>query len=444
MKNFEFIKKGRKWFFTLSLFLLVFAAASAVKIHAAGNVTGWLWGGSEDANLVPPPLGSIDGNDTMVYWVSMNKSNCDSNNDNLTDTVNYPDCPVNQPSNFDYGVTIPNSGEELSGYAWSPNLGYLSFNKGELGDCPAANPADCRAWRDGNTLKGWARFMEFKINAAQAGGWGGWVSLSNSSAPKPYGVVIEGDTFEKCDPRSGSTLGCAWSGETLGTGGNIADGLGWIDFSQAKYTPACSIASVDPTTPPVYLKEPSNKCQPITVTLKDVSGNKTVNFAVNPTGVVKISKNSDCSISSDGFSLTVSDNNPHKVYVSSTSYSALANASIEISGDCGTSPEAVQVIKTPSCTLNCPSEVIISSGKTKSVKSEISVTGDSECASLVTCSESGTDSKGNISVSNDCNVSETEKLRYGSSELTATAGSGSDSCTAPINVKGPGWIETNP
>lgn len=223
-KKTRLFSLGRKWVFTLALFLLVFAAASIIKVQAVSNVTGYLWGGSEDANLgglydercSSTSTTCGDGNETGVGEIRMSGT-------------------IQDGSGNKYGVNIPDSGN-LSGHAWSENLGYLSFNEGELSDCPskAVDPNSCRAWRDGNTLKGWARFMEFKIHAAQAGGWGGWVSLSNLSpgaGKLPYGVVIEGDSFKKCNGKTGEN--CAWSGENLGTGGNIADGLGWIDFSEA-------------------------------------------------------------------------------------------------------------------------------------------------------------------------------------------------------------------
>ena len=64
MKISRLLKKGRRWFFSLALFVLVFALACAVKIQAAGNVTGWLWGGTEDGL----------GNNTGVGWISVNNT----------------------------------------------------------------------------------------------------------------------------------------------------------------------------------------------------------------------------------------------------------------------------------------------------------------------------------------------------------------------------------
>ena len=174
LKKTSFFSLGRKWIFTLALFLLVFAAASAVKIHAAGNVTGWLWGGSDDGA----------GNNTGVGWISVNNTN--------------------------YGVSIPSSNGAVSGYAWSENIGWISFNSGDLAGCVGASGAR----REGDFLKGWARIMSIPQAGANAGGWLGCISLSGSN----YGVQIS----KMLGVGSGSHT-YAWSDE-----------LGWIDFGQAK------------------------------------------------------------------------------------------------------------------------------------------------------------------------------------------------------------------
>jgi hypothetical protein len=221
MKRTNFFSLGRKWFFTLTLFLFVFVAASVVKIQAAGNVTGWLWGGSEDCDMdkngfrdiicggnnTDTPIGTngdgtINGNETGLGWISMNGDNVGGGSD--------------------YGVTIPSStcsgnGCKLSGYAWSEWLGYVSFNELDLAGCPSGG--NCYAYREGNFLKGWARFMAIKQAGANSGGWDGWISLSGLN----YGVDIT-----KMDG-TGNNPTYAWSASWSG-----AAELGWIDFSRAE------------------------------------------------------------------------------------------------------------------------------------------------------------------------------------------------------------------
>ena len=178
----KFIRFRRKWLFSLALFVLVFAAASILKIQAA-NVSGWPWGGTEDPGI-GGSLGSIDGNETGVGWISTSGSN--------------------------YGINIPGTDGDLSGNAWSENLGWISFNNSDLAGCPSGI---CSARREGDYLKGWARILSMPQAGSNAGGWNGWISLSGSN----YGVQIS-----KMDG-TGNNHTYAWSDE-----------LGWIDFSRAK------------------------------------------------------------------------------------------------------------------------------------------------------------------------------------------------------------------
>lgn len=180
---------GRKFALTLALFLLVFAAASAVKIHAGTNDSGqgWLWSGGAGPN---------DGTNTNVGWISINNTN--------------------QNGATNYGVNIPSSNGDVTGYAWSENIGWISFNAADTAGCPQ-NP--CGAVRVvGNNIKGWARILGIRdaLAAGNSGGWQGWISLSGPQ----YGVKINADN---------TLTGFGWSDE-----------LGWIDFSRAKYTEPCT------------------------------------------------------------------------------------------------------------------------------------------------------------------------------------------------------------
>ncbi|MDD3607655.1 MAG: hypothetical protein PHQ20_02570 [Candidatus Moranbacteria bacterium] len=172
-------------------FLISFFLGTAIKTKAGTehNLVGWLWGGSEDAN---------SGTTTGVGWVSIN---------NIDQTGN----PVNGSVN--YGVNIPQVDGNLSGYAWSENLGWISFNEADLAGCP--DGAACTARRIGNNLAGWARVLSIKeaYSSGNSGGWQGFIDLSN--------ISINGDALS----------GYGWNGETAGVGSNYANGLGWIDFN---------------------------------------------------------------------------------------------------------------------------------------------------------------------------------------------------------------------
>lgn len=107
-----------------------------------------------------------------------------------------------------YGVNIE-SNNDLSGYAWSDNIGWISFNESDLVSCPKGA---CKAKILNNiTLEGWAKAL-----SANGNGWDGWISLSKQpSGTVNYGVNLNGTEF----------TGYAW-------GSNV---IGWIDFSPTGY-----------------------------------------------------------------------------------------------------------------------------------------------------------------------------------------------------------------
>lgn len=188
----------KKILLTFFVGAIIFFAVSIAKIKAGTETgMGWLWGGSDD--------GGAPANNTGVGWISMNNTNPGAGG-----TVSY-------------GVNVPDSscsgaGCNLSGYAWSENIGWISFQ--EASGCPSGT---CSARREGNMLKGWARIMAMPQAEAlvpgNAGGWLGWVKLgSESGDPITYGITLNADgTITKSQ-----TTSYAWSNE-----------LGWIDFSQA-------------------------------------------------------------------------------------------------------------------------------------------------------------------------------------------------------------------
>ena len=125
----------------------------------------------------------------------------------------------------DYGVDVNAlpANKNLSGYAWSSNVGWISF---EESDTPpdayafAANCqglcdslAHCTACLDPDTGKiwGWAKILSLGDN--------GWIKLRDESIPSPYGIYV--DLLSS----SGEIRGWAWNGNTDGSG------IGWLSFN---------------------------------------------------------------------------------------------------------------------------------------------------------------------------------------------------------------------
>ncbi len=134
-----------------------------------------------------------------------------SPSDNLSgyawsDTIGWVSLNCTNPGSCTpaYGVNVSNTGA-ISGYAWSEHIGWISFN--ETG-CPSGTCAP-QMNRTTGQVTGWARALSAPAGGTNAGGWDGWISLSGTGPD--YGV---------------SVTGCAWSGFAWGS-----DVVGWVSFS---------------------------------------------------------------------------------------------------------------------------------------------------------------------------------------------------------------------
>jgi hypothetical protein len=105
----------------------------------------------------------------------------------------------------DYGVNIGSDGI-FSGYAWSENIGWISFNQSELSGCPSGV---CRAEVNlsNHEVSGWARAL------AYGDGWEGWIRLRDTN----YGVWIDTNV----NPAEAEFRNWAWSDMVIG----------WISFN---------------------------------------------------------------------------------------------------------------------------------------------------------------------------------------------------------------------
>lgn len=105
-------------------------------------------------------------------------------------------------SGTNYGLSVASDGD-ITGYAWSDNIGWISANSADLAGCPSGT---CSASMSGDNLRGWLRAL-----SADGNGWDGWISLSGTG----YGPARTSDD---------SFSGYAWG----------SDVVGWVDFSYAE------------------------------------------------------------------------------------------------------------------------------------------------------------------------------------------------------------------
>jgi hypothetical protein len=155
-----------------------------------------------------------------VGWISMNSKDCDLDGNGQFNGPNG--CPTSGTV-IDYGVNIDSAGN-VSGNAWNNNIGWIGFGPSFQG--PSSEPQQ-DAQYDSTTgkLSGWALACGGTsagdcASGARTDGWDGWISLSSTgtNSSVTYGAKI-GTTTSSWGSSSG-----AWG----------SDVTGWIDFSGVK------------------------------------------------------------------------------------------------------------------------------------------------------------------------------------------------------------------
>lgn len=188
------------------------------------NVSGFAW-----ANT-PQSAGSpTTGTNQGVGWISFNNSSDGSSRVygvNVDDSTRFNASPSN--GNF-------------SGYAWSENLGWISF--APQGPYPESPKYSARIdWSTGK-VTGWARACAGSANPnttcvgynANVGGMDGWIKLSGTAQNgSRYGVNLNLTTNQ--------FSGYAWGSKVIG----------WVDFSPSANAKVVVSASTPPPTPPTF------------------------------------------------------------------------------------------------------------------------------------------------------------------------------------------------
>ena len=193
-------------------------------------------------NVYQAEAGAGDNTSGWVWsantgWISFNCINAELPN---------PLC-----NGYNYGVNIDGAGL-FSGYSWSENIGAVSFNSASLANCPQGS---CVAKVDLLTgeVSGWARACSvFVVGCAgvlapndQRGGWEGWIKLRGieTSGGTAYGVYVDSTV-----PSNPVLRGWAWGGSKNDNDNAI---IGWISFSDQSFDPDDDDkVDVPPETPP--------------------------------------------------------------------------------------------------------------------------------------------------------------------------------------------------
>lgn len=188
-----------------------------------------------------------------IGWISFSSKDCDLDGNGFFGDVGAPaGCPAAGAA-YQYGVwkSVAN---ELAGYAWSDNLGWINFSWPDIKDmignmCPGGDTdGACRArFNAGDSqFYGWARACSVFANgcsgalkpSVNTGGWDGWISLNCADKSG-----LCGTSNYKVALNSGKLSGWGWGSEVVG----------WISF--------CGINGSDSNNIPycVSIKAGNNK-----------------------------------------------------------------------------------------------------------------------------------------------------------------------------------------
>jgi hypothetical protein len=194
-----------------------------------------------------------------IGWLSFSYKNCDTDGDYKSEGVSG--CPVLDSPIPAYGVDLDidilsSTYHDLSGYAWSENIGWISFNwgaSGLIGDtfpltkCPSGDDDTlCQPKLTGSNFSGWARACSvFQLGctgalkpASETGGWDGWISLRKDLGNMTKGAAMGAwsDMRKVKIANSGAAQNNYQVSITLDSASLISDGKMQADCRDIRFT----------------------------------------------------------------------------------------------------------------------------------------------------------------------------------------------------------------
>ncbi|MEA1963438.1 MAG: hypothetical protein U9M94_04365 [Patescibacteria group bacterium] len=216
--------------------LLIFIIVFAIFVAAAGFFIFKL---NKDVSIVMAGTGhNVSGFawNSNIGWISFNTIDCDTNGNSAYDAgdAGPAGCPAVGAPFFDYGVNVNSITKNLSGYAWSSNVGWISFqenntpnNAAVTANCDAScNPmVDCTScYKPADSkIYGWAKILSM--------GDDGWIRFDHGRT----GFEATGDVANS------GLNGWAYNE------GNNNVGIGWISFSCNNALADCTVSDYQTT-----------------------------------------------------------------------------------------------------------------------------------------------------------------------------------------------------
>ncbi|MEK7607755.1 MAG: hypothetical protein AAB484_02450 [Patescibacteria group bacterium] len=188
-----------------------------IKIQTASGSVQDVSDGTFKVTAASPGVSNMSGWawSSNIGWISFNCTNTDT---------------CKNKGGIDYGVN-KNADNTLTGYAWSPNIGWIQFGGFSTKDFPTGDGTQgVNVDINGNNPKGWIRAISQNGNGWD--GWDGWISLSGAN----YKVRIDDGVH---------FTGHAWGDSVIGWMLFDVQSTGICSDCGVKIGAATPIASVD-------------------------------------------------------------------------------------------------------------------------------------------------------------------------------------------------------
>ncbi len=171
----------------------------------------------------PPPIGdNVSGFawSENIGWISFNSSDCDTNGNGIFDD-SVAGCPDSSVDFYDYGVNIDNFTGNFSGYVWSSNVGWISFKEDGTGIINFYD-FNVNCYDTCDSTNNCTACYNYNDNFVY--GWAKILSLGNDGWIKfNHSVAVAGNTI--INTSANEIEGWAWNGNDNDTG------IGWISMN---------------------------------------------------------------------------------------------------------------------------------------------------------------------------------------------------------------------
>lgn len=197
----------KKFFKPKSLIIVFLMYAIAISLSVAILELG---GGLDNKIVLAGAGENVSGWawSSNVGWVSFNSKECDTDGNGFIDSGNCGGDNATTPT-YNYGVNIDKVSGVFSGHAWSPHVGWIHF--APTTGYPAAPLNGARLDKATGKVTGWAKILSM--------GDDGWIKMSDDS------VAVWNGKGVKIDIAASQFSGYAWNANDNGAG------IGWISFN---------------------------------------------------------------------------------------------------------------------------------------------------------------------------------------------------------------------